>query len=585
MKNRYSITRWLLTAAVPALLLTACSKDNDTGDYPGTNKSPGGDIRFEIGFATPEATAGADLPQTRVTTDSRFKSTWDDGDAIGIFACRKGETLSETPSDNVLNNIKLTYNKATGTWSGPAYWPADGSRIDFYAYYPYQGNGTLKPAAIAFSVKTDQRAAADYSASNLLTAKATNGSDGYGKGENVSLSFSHPLAMVQVTLDDSKGAIDPNEEVVVLLQGVKAKAALNLNAINGATPGSEVTKTLTDNDAVTITMHRLEQPDDANYRTAYTFRAVVPVQTVTNASGGSLFRITNNKLVLNSSRRSTFTMQAGQAELFTETLPFYMHTVDIKAGTFQMGSPVDEPNRSNDETLHQVKLTKGFRMSRYEVTNAQFATFLNTKRIGENGEGSVLGEQGYKVLIGNSSKQTYNHWGVTWNGKKWVPEEGYANYPVIYVTWYGAKAYADWAKGALPTEAQWEYACRAGTTTAWSFGDTDNKIGDYAWHLNDADHNTHPVGTKLPNAWGLYDMHGNVKEWCADWFDRDYYNSTAVTDPTGPNSVAGGVHRVIRGGAWNEKPVYLRSAQRRGADQNETDYNDRGFRILFNNNN
>ena len=134
MKNRYSITRWLLTAAVPALLLTACSKDNDTGDYPGTNESPGGDIRFEIGFATPAATAGANLPQTRVTTDSQFKSTWDDGDAIGIFACRKSETLSETPSGNVLNNIKLTYNNATGTWSGSAYWPADGSRIDFYAY-------------------------------------------------------------------------------------------------------------------------------------------------------------------------------------------------------------------------------------------------------------------------------------------------------------------------------------------------------------------------------------------------------------------------------------------------------------------
>ena len=146
MKNRYSITRWLLTAAVPALLLTACSKDNDTGDYPGTNESPGGDIRFEIGFATPAATAGANLPQTRVTTDSQFKSTWDDGDAIGIFACRKSETLSETPSGNVLNNIKLTYNNATGTWSGSAYWPADGSRIDFYAYYPYQGDGTPLPS-------------------------------------------------------------------------------------------------------------------------------------------------------------------------------------------------------------------------------------------------------------------------------------------------------------------------------------------------------------------------------------------------------------------------------------------------------
>lgn len=590
MKNRYPITRWLLTAAVPALLLTACSKDNDTGDYPGTNESPGGDIRFEIGFAPQGGSAmntqadGSDVPLTRVATDAAFKSTWDGGDAIGIFACRKGETLSETPSDNVLNNIKLTYNKATGTWSGPAYWPADGSRIDFYAYYPYQGDGTLNPAAIAFSVKTDQRTAADYSASDLLTAKATNGGDGYGKGETVSLAFLHQLTMVQVTLDDSKGAIDPNEEVVVLLQGVKTKAVLNLNVINDAVSG-KVTTATKDNNAINITMHRLEQPGDANYRTAFTFRAVVPTQVVAPPEN-SFFRITNKYLQLKSSGlpETPFAiMQAGQAELFTETLPFYMHTVDIEAGIFQMGSPDDEPGRDSDETLHEVKLTKGFRMSRYEVTNAQFATFLNDKKIGENGKGSVPEEQGQQTLIYDSSKQSVNHWGVKWNNTKWVPEEGYANYPVIYVTWYGAKAYADWAGGALPTEAQWEYACRAGTTTAWSFGDTDNKIGDYAWYYNNAP-GTCPVGTKLPNAWGLYDMHGNVEEWCADWYYKLYYqDQSAGTDPAGPASSPTDV-RVRRGGAMNIAPRFIRSASRNYRWPTKFTF-DCGFRILFNNNN
>lgn len=582
MKNRYSITRWLLAAAVPALLLTACSKDNDTGDYPGTNESPSGDIRFEIGFATPAATMGADLPQTRVTTDSQFKSTWDDGDAIGIFACKKGETLSEMPSDNTFNNVKLTYNKATGTWSGTAYWPMDNSRLDFYAYYPYQGDGTLKPAAIAFSVKTDQRAAADYSASDLLTAKAPNGNNGYGKGETVSLSFSHPLAMMQVTLDDSKGAIDPNEEVVVLLQGVKAKAALNLNAINGAAPGSEVTIAPADNDAVTITMHRLEQPGDANYRTAFTFRAVVPVQT----SGGSLFRITNNKLVLNSSRRSTFTMQAGQAELFTETLPFYMHTVDIKAGTFQMGSPVDEPNRSNDETQHQVKLTKGFRMSCYEVTNAQFATFLNAKNIGEDGEGTVSytdgngnpqTNQSQRFIYDSSTQSSGNYnWGVTWDGanSKWMAQRGYENHPVFYVTWYGAKAFADYYGYSLPTEAQWEYACRAGTTTVYSYGDAAD--GDYMWYSVNSFYGTKAVGTKRPNPWGLYDMHGNVYEWCADWYNSDI---SSDTDPAGSTK---GTYRVRRGGSWYgsySNAQYCRSAYR---DYSKPDnaYCYVGFRVV-----
>ena len=578
MKHRCSITRWLLAAAVPALLLTACSKENDTGDYPGTNESPDGDIRFEIGFATPAATAGADLPQTRVTTDSQFKSTWDDGDAIGIFACKKGETLSETPSGNVLNNIKLTYNNATGTWSGPAYWPMDGSTLNFYAYYPYQGDGTLNPAAIAFSVKTDQRTAADYSASDLLTAKATNGSAGYGKGETVSLSFSHPLAMVQVTLDDSKGAIDPNEEVVVLLQGVKAKAALNLSAINGATPGTEVTTAPTDNDAVTITMHRLEQPGDANYRTAYTFRAVVPVQTVTTASGGSLFRITNNKLVLNSSQRSTFTMQTGQAELFTETLPFYMHTVDIKAGTFQMGSPEDEPNRDEVyETQHSVTLSTDFYMSKYQVTNAQYAAFLNAKHAegvleygaGNYGDAAYLKGSADKPLVRDCNN--LSKWGITRNSSDgtWSPISGYEKHPVIYVTWYGAKAYADYYGYNLPTEAQWEYACRAGTTTVYSYGDTADR--DYMWYSGSR---TKAVGTKLPNPWGLYDMHGNVGEWCSDWYKE--YNNSSDTDPTGP---ATGDRRVFRGGYWGSAAGNCRSAYRNcGTPGFADDYV--GFRVV-----
>lgn len=373
MKNRYSITRWLLTAAVPALLLTACSKDNDTGDYPGTNESPGGDIRFEIGFATPAATAGANLPQTRVTTDSQFKSTWDDGDAIGIFACRKSETLSETPSGNVLNNIKLTYNNATGTWSGSAYWPADGSRIDFYAYYPYQGDGTLNPAAIAFSVKTDQRAAADYSASDLLTAKATNGSAGYGKGETVSLSFSHPLAMVQVSLDSQLGAIDPNEEVIVTLRDVKAKAGLNLGAVDNATPGSGVTLAGSDNNATAIKMYRVEQLTDANYRSSFTFRAVVPAQSL--SENANIFQIANGDLLLRSSALTdNITMTGGKAETFTQKLPVYIHRVRIKAGTFLMG---DDAGNSNEKPVHSVTLAKDFYMGKYQVTRAQYAAFLN----------------------------------------------------------------------------------------------------------------------------------------------------------------------------------------------------------------
>jgi formylglycine-generating enzyme required for sulfatase activity len=118
----------------------------------------------------------------------------------------------------------------------------------------------------------------------------------------------------------------------------------------------------------------------------------------------------------------------------------------------------------------------------------------------------------------------------------------------------------------LPTEAEWEYACRAGTTTNFSFGDDESDFGDYAWCVENSaneTHNsaneTHPVGDKLPNAWGLYDMHGNVLEWCQDWYGD--YPSGSVTDPSGATS---GSNRVSRGGSWGYSAEGCRSALRYG---------------------
>lgn len=589
MKNKHSITRWLLAAVLPALFLAACSKDNEATDYPVTPEPSGGDIRFEIGFAPQGGGAmnaqadGSDVPQTRVATDALFNSTWEDGDEIGIFAVQANRPLAA--SDNYIHNAKLTYSSANGgTWTQaePLYWPTNAENmqvLDFYAYYPYNASAT-DPSNIAFNVQADQSGAADgksnYSLSDLLTAKTTGihkGSDG-----KVPLMFSHALAMVQVTLDNSAGSIDPNEEVVVTLRDVKTKAMLDFGAIDG-TPGSGVPTPQSGNDAVNIKMYRLEQPADADYRTTFTFRAVVPVQEVAKAS--RLFRISNDELLLDGSELTEkLAMKAGQAEAFTQTLPRYIHTVKIKAGKFPMGSPDNESDRNTDETLHEVTLTKDFRMSKCEITNAQFAVFLNDQGIGENGEGNVSSEGTKKLIYDSSTQPDDNHWGVTWDGMKWVPEEGYANHPVIYVTWYGAKAYADWAGGALPTEAQWEYACRAGTTTPWSFGGTADDIGDYAWFIVNSG-GTYPVGTKRPNKWGLYDMHGNVNELCADWYDKDYYNQNINwTDPTGPGSSLTDA-RVKRGGAWNDLPKYCRSALRRISDPVNAKF-DTGFRIVFN---
>ncbi len=157
------------------------------------------------------------------------------------------------------------------------------------------------------------------------------------------------------------------------------------------------------------------------------------------------------------------------------------------------------------------------------------------------------------------------------------------NYPMSYVTWYGAKAYADWIGGELPTEAQWEYACRAGTTTAWSFGADYSVIADYAWcDENSKDNGPSEVGKLEPNPWGLYDMHGNLYEWYSDWFDyyygiEDLTSDTVVEDPVGAES---SMYKVIKGGSWLNYWHYLRSGYRNVYFPNApSDCN--GFRVVF----
>jgi len=113
----------------------------------------------------------------------------------------------------------------------------------------------------------------------------------------------------------------------------------------------------------------------------------------------------------------------------------------------------------------------------------------------------------------------------------------------------------------LPTEAEWEYACRAGSSTLYPFGDNASALGEFAWYTNNSENMTHPVGQKDPNAWGLHDMLGNVWEWCADCYEAKYYASSPPADPPG---ASGGAFRMIRGGSWSVHPGHCRSACRRG---------------------
>lgn len=279
----------------------------------------------------------------------------------------------------------------------------------------------------------------------------------------------------------------------------------------------------------------------------------------------------------------------------SKTTDFVFSTIPtsaIPSGTFIMGSPILEVDRYNDETQHEVTLTP-FRMSKYEITNLQYAAFLNAKSIGSDGK-YLAGLYPDKSLIYDSSvshspdNEIYN-WGLNYNGSEWIPATGYENTPVTLVTWYGASEYATYIGGTLPTEAQWEYACRAGTITPFNTGDFLTYLdANYCWPypynggintITNKSNKPQEIGMYEPNAYGLYDMHGNVSEWCADWYGA-YPTIPQINPIGGDTSYHLYLDRVLRGGAYTYRARHCRSAQRDYMSPHLY-YPDFGFRVVF----
>ena len=227
-------------------------------------------------------------------------------------------------------------------------------------------------------------------------------------------------------------------------------------------------------------------------------------------------------------------------QVFAQSPKEIINSIGIKLvlipnGTFMMGSPIEEEGRYDNEVQHKVTISKDYYLGVTEVTQGQYA----------------------KVMGTNPSKFQ----------KQVILNKDSSMYPVEKVTWEDAVSFCkrlselpdEKSAGRvyrLPTEAEWEYACGAESETAFSFGVSSKLSEDFAWFEN-SNKQTHPVGQKKPNALGLYDMHGNVFEWCGDWFNE--YPKGAVSDPTGPKE---GVLRVFRGGSWEFGAASGRSATR-----------------------
>jgi len=216
-----------------------------------------------------------------------------------------------------------------------------------------------------------------------------------------------------------------------------------------------------------------------------------------------------------------------------ELLGLGIELMPIPAGNFTMGSPVNEAGRNQDEgPARQVTITKNFWMAKYEVTQLQWQTMMGAEPSHFHGDGHRPVEN------------------VSWNDamefceKLTAQEQAAGRLPEGYVY-------------RLPTEAEWEYACRAGTTTRFYTGDKDSDLDEAGWYGANAEKTTHAVGQKKPNAWGLYDMHGDVWEWCMDWYAP--YAHAAIVDPAGPRE---GFFRVVRGGGWLRAAGASRSASR-----------------------
>jgi formylglycine-generating enzyme required for sulfatase activity len=253
---------------------------------------------------------------------------------------------------------------------------------------------------------------------------------------------------------------------------------------------------------------------------------------------------------------------------YTETIPgsdVEFDMVPIRGGTFVMGSPDDEPDRTEAEGPQRTVEVDPFWMGKCEVTWDEYELW-----------GMGLDKQIRQITRVKSTRYDLLADAITMPTKPYTDMTfgmGKEDHPAICMTQFAAKIYCKWLSAKtgryyrLPTEAEWEYACRAGTTTAYSFRDDTESLDDYAWHFDNADDEYHPVGEKKPNPWGLFDMHGNVAEWVLDRYSADGYPPAEAKPIKDPLLVPTAIYpRVVRGGSWVDDPESLRSAARGQSD-------------------
>lgn len=424
--------------------------------------------------------------------------------------------------------------------------------------------------------------------------------------DNTLIWSSSDEAVAKVDQNGKISAIAPGTATITVISGnvksatCKVTVVVKVNAVTAVNLNkSSLSLVVGDAEILTASI----EPADATYKTITWSSSDEAVATVSQE--GEVTAVDNGTATIYAKSHNDIAAECIVTVKYlpgTSKIINNIQTVYIPAGTFQMGSLTSEPGRNDDEIPHSVTLTKGFFMGKYEVTNSQYCEFLNDML--SEIEVVYSGVSYYKIYMtcGDYGRQEvaetvgddadglrYDH-----ATQSFYVDEGYGGSPMKWVSWYGASEYAKWVGGALPTEAQWEYACRGGQTESLPFGIGDgtkltdgmasfnsaasydlSKNGSYQ-DANGGSAGIKPVGSYTSNAWGLYDMHGNVLEWCSDWYDEKIFADDS-TDPTGPST---GTDRVRRGGGYMFAAALCRSAYR------PHHYplifaRDQGFRIIF----
>ncbi|MDR1499452.1 MAG: SUMF1/EgtB/PvdO family nonheme iron enzyme [Tannerellaceae bacterium] len=568
--KRTTIYLWIAACVITAL--SSCTVVEPVDPFNA------GSEQVAVEFAT-----GLDvMPSTRAGGEGG--NEWAAGDSVGVFMVKAGGNLSNIVG-GARNYPYITASAgSTAVDLKPAgdtiYYPMSGS-VNFILYHPYTSSLTGNNYNINVSEQSVQEKL------DLMYVHDTNNYD-HTSGK-VTLSLTHQLSkLVFIVRSTGSGAQalpgmtlsigKVSDTTVFDLSaghladgGLGGQATINtkVNPIQGDSVRAEaIVLPVTDATKVTLLLnvggkeYHAYLPaiaGDKTIKAGYKYTYHVSLDITNVEISGSL---------------TPWNIVDGGSPGFIDTVPKPVTTAPydfmfIEKGAFMMGR---DGAVANEAPQHTVTITRDFYLGKFEVTNIEFAAFLNTKGITADGMGDVEGYGRQRLIYPNAKT------GLNYSGGKWVSGAYRERFPIVDITWYGAKAFADWMGCSLPTEAQWEHACRAGTTTTCYFGDNYDNINSYEYFVGNCGGETHQVGEKNSNQQGLYDMCGNVAEMCADWYAPTHTAGDAV-DPV--NGERGAGTRVWRGGSVT-KDVQGAASTTRGGSSPDSHAVDIGLRLAYN---